>query len=199
LTNDSSTPPVGKPKTEAEIAAYTIGERKPHDESIVLVEHDPAWPAMFEREAERIQHALGGRVVQLEHVGSTSIPDLAAKPRIDILLVVRDSSDEPSYVPALESAGYVLRIREPGWHEHRLLKGPDTAVNLHVFSSGCVEIDRMVRFRDWLRTHAEDRALYERTKRDLASRKWKYTQDYADAKTEVVGQILARAMAALHD
>ena len=137
--------------------------------------------------------------MQLEHVGSTSVPELAAKPCIDILLVVQDSSDEPSYVPALESAGYVLRIREPGWYEHRLLKGPDTAVNLHVFSSGCVEIDRMVRFRDWLRTHIEDRALYERTKRDLASLRWKYTQNYADAKTAVVGQILARAMAARHE
>jgi GrpB-like predicted nucleotidyltransferase (UPF0157 family) len=199
LTNESSTPPASKPKTEAEIAAYTIGAHRPHNEHIVLAEYDPSWPAMFEREAQRIQHALGEGVVQLEHVGSTSVPELAAKPRIDILLVVQDSSAEPSYVPALESAGYVLRIREPDWHEHRLLKGPDTAVNLHVFSSGCVEIDRMVRFRDWLRTHVEDRVLYERTKRDLASRKWKYTQHYADAKTEIVGQILARAMAALHD
>jgi len=199
LTNESPTPPGSKPKTEAEIAAYTIGERKPHEGSIVLAEYDPSWPGMFQREAERIQRVLGDGVVQLEHVGSTSVPKLAAKPRIDILLVVQDSSDEPSYVPALESAGYVLRIREPDWYEHRLLKGPDTAVNLHVFSSGCVEIDRMVRFRDWLRTHVEDRLLYERTKRDLASRKWKYTQNYADAKTEVVGQILARAMAGLHD
>jgi GrpB-like predicted nucleotidyltransferase (UPF0157 family) len=199
MTNEPFTPPARKPKTEAEIAAYTIGQRKPHNESIVLAEYDSSWPAMFEREAQRIQHALGDGIVQLEHVGSTSVPELAAKPCIDILLVVQDSSDEPSYVPALESAGYVLRIREPGWYEHRLLKGPDTAVNLHVFSSGCVEIDRMVRFRDWLRTHVEDRALYERTKRDLASRTWKYTQNYADAKTEVVGQILARAMAALHE
>jgi GrpB-like predicted nucleotidyltransferase (UPF0157 family) len=179
--------------TEADIAAYTIGERKPHDDSILLAEYDPSWPAMFEREAQRIRRALGDGVVQLEHVGSTSVPGLAAKPRIDILLAVQDSSDEPSYVPALEAAGYVLRIRERGWYEHRVLKGPDADLNLHVFSSGCVEIERMVRFRDWLRTHVEDRALYERTKRDLASRTWKYTQNYADAKTAVVEEILARA------
>jgi GrpB-like predicted nucleotidyltransferase (UPF0157 family) len=181
-------------RTEAEIAEYTVGTLKPHNDSIRVADYDPAWPALFAREAERIRQALGEGVVRLEHVGSTSVPGLAAKPLIDILLVVKDSSDESSYVPALESAGYVLRIREPNWHEHRVFKGPDTDVNLHVFSPGCIEIERMVGFRDWLRTHAEDRALYERTKRDLASRRWQYVQHYADAKTEVVEQILARAM-----
>ena len=88
----------------------------------------------------------------LEHAGSTSVPGLAAKPRIDIMLAVPDSADEPSYVPALEAAGYVLRIREPDWYEHRVFKGPDTDVNLHVFSAGCPEIARMLLFRDWLRT-----------------------------------------------
>jgi GrpB-like predicted nucleotidyltransferase (UPF0157 family) len=131
----------------------------------------------------------------LEHVGSTSVPGLAAKPRIDAVLVVRDSSDEPAYVPALEAAGYILRIRDPKWHEHRVLKGPDTDLNLHVFSSDCVEIDRMVRFRDWLRAWPEDRELYERTKRELAAHKWEYVQGYADAKTDVVERILSRAMA----
>ena len=196
MTSGSSTPPNDKPKTDAEIAAYTIGERTPHNDSIVLADYDPSWPELFEREARRIRVALGDGVLRLEHVGSTSVPGLAAKPRVDILLVVRDSSDEPAYAPALESAGYVLRIREPNWYEHRVFKGPDMDLNLHVFSPGCIEIDRMVGFRDWLRTHAEDRALYERTKRDLASRSWKYVQNYADAKTEVVEQILARAIAA---
>jgi GrpB-like predicted nucleotidyltransferase (UPF0157 family) len=196
LMNDPSTRPLSKATTEADIAAYTIGDRKPHNDSIHLAEYDPSWPAAFEREAQRIRRALADGVVQLEHVGSTSVPGLAAKPCIDILLAVQNSSNEPSYVPALESAGYVLRIREPGWYEHRVFKRSDAELNLHVFSSGCVEIERMVRFRDWLRTHTEDRALYERTKRDLASRKWKHTQNYADAKTEVVEQILARALAA---
>jgi GrpB-like predicted nucleotidyltransferase (UPF0157 family) len=167
-----------------------------HNDSIRIADYDPSWPMEFEREAERIRRALGGGVVQLEHVGSTAVPGLAAKPLIDILFVVRDSSDEPSYAPALESAGYVLRIREPKLHEHRMFKGSGPEVNLHVFSAGCSEIERMVCFRDWLRTDSGDRALYERTKRELASQQWKYVQDYADAKTEVVEQILARAMAA---
>ena len=195
MANDSP-PPTSRQTTDAELAASTIGEIKPHNASIILADYDPAWPAMFEREAQRIGRVLGEAVVQLEHVGSTSVPGLAAKPQIDILLVVRDSSDEPSYVPALESAGYVLRIREPNWYEHRMLNGPDTKLNLHVFSSGCIEIDRMIDFRDWLRAHAEDRALYERAKRELASRQWRHVQNYADAKTEVIERILARASAA---
>ena len=139
---------------------------------------------------------LGEQAVLLEHAGSTSVPGLAAKPCIDIVLVVPDSADELAYVPALEAAGYELVVREPQWYEHRVFKGPDTNINLHVFSTGCEEIERMLRFRDWLRTNAADRQLYERTKRELAQRQWKYMQNYADAKTAVVEQIVARALSA---
>jgi GrpB-like predicted nucleotidyltransferase (UPF0157 family) len=179
--------------TEEQIAASTIGEVVPLSGQITLVEYDDAWPRLFAREAERVRTALGDRVIRLEHVGSTSVPGLAAKPLIDILLVVADTADEAAYVPALEAAGYVLRIREPGWFEHRLFKGPDTDVNLHVFSQGCPEGDRMLLFRDWLRANPEDRELYERTKRELAQRTWKHVQNYADAKTAVVRTIMARA------
>lgn len=182
-----------EPSTEEQIRAAQIGELAPLVGHIYIAEYDPAWPWLFQREAERIQAALGERVVLLEHVGSTSVPGLAAKPRIDVLLVVPDSANESTYVPALETVGYVLRIREPDWYEHRVFKGPDTDVNLHVFSPGCPEIDRMLLFRDWLRSNVSDRRLYERTKRELALRDWKYTQNYADAKTTVVEEILARA------
>ena len=96
----------------------------------------------------------------------------------------------------MEEAGYVLRIREPDWFEHRLFKGPDTDINLHVFSAGSPEIERMLLFRDWLRSNEADRELYLKTKRDLAQREWKYTQNYADAKTSVVREIVARAESA---
>jgi GrpB-like predicted nucleotidyltransferase (UPF0157 family) len=162
---------------------------------IVLAEYDPAWPDLYAREEARIRGALGARALLLEHAGSTSVPGLAAKPRIDIVLAVVDSADEPAYVPPLEAAGYTLRLREPEWHEHRLLNGPDTDVNLHVFTAGDAEIVRMLGFRDWLRTHPADRDLYERTKRDLAGRVWQYTQHYADAKTAMVEEIIARAQA----
>ena len=187
--------PMDEQTSNAEIAAYTVGELKPHDGPIGLVDYNPAWSTLFQREAQRIRDALGDRIIQLEHVGSTSVPELAAKPQLDILLVVRDSADEPTYLPSLEQHGYLLRIREPNWFQHRMLKGPDTNINLHVFSTGCVEIDRMLTFRDWLRTNAEDRELYDQTKRELASRTWRHVQNYADAKTEIVRDILARALA----
>lgn len=181
--------------SEEEIQAVHIGGMTPLTGPIQIDDYNPEWPALFEREAARIRAALGDRVVLLEHVGSTSVPGLAAKPRIDILLVVPNSADEPSYVPPLEAAGYVLRIREPDWHEHRVFKGPDTDINLHVFSPGSSEIERMLLFRDWLRSNPSDRRLYENTKRELARREWKYVQNYADAKTEVVEEILVRARA----
>jgi GrpB-like predicted nucleotidyltransferase (UPF0157 family) len=180
-------------RTDAEMAAIVVGQPEVLDDQIVLAEYDPAWPSLYQVEAERIRAVVGEQVVLVEHVGSTSVPGLSAKPRIDIVLTVPDSSEEPSYLPALEDAGYVLRVREPEWHEHRCLKGPDVDVNLHVFSGGCLEVDRMLGFRDHLRGDAADRALYEQTKRSLASRRWKYTQHYADAKSEVVEEILVRA------
>lgn len=182
-----------EPSSEEQIRAAHIGEVTPLTGHIVIVDYDPEWPRLFEREARRIRAALGDSVVLLEHVGSTSVPGLAAKPRIDILLIVPNSADESNYVPPLEAAGYVLRIREPDWHEHRVFNRPDMAINLHVFSPDSPEIERMLLFRDWLRSHPADRELYERTKRELASHNWKYTQNYADAKTGVVEEILARA------
>jgi GrpB-like predicted nucleotidyltransferase (UPF0157 family) len=179
--------------SDDQLHASAIGGPVVHDDTILLVEHDPAWAALFTREAERIRAVLGPVALDVEHAGSTSVPGLAAKPIIDIVLTVPDSADETAYVPAMETAGYVLRIREQDWFERRLFKGPDTDVNIHVFSHGCVEVGRMLRFREHLRADAADRELYERTKRDLASRRWTYVQDYADAKTAVVAEIMARA------
>jgi GrpB-like predicted nucleotidyltransferase (UPF0157 family) len=184
-----------QPLSDEEIRANTVGS-PPQQISgpIFLADYDPTWPELFEREAARIRAALGEAALRIEHVGSTSVPGLAAKPIIDIVLVVAESANEQAYVPPLEAAGYVLRIREPQWFEHRVFKGPDTNVNLHVFSSGCDEIERMVSFRDWLRRNDADRDLYERSKRDLAQKTWRYVQNYADAKTAVVEEIVARAM-----
>lgn len=178
---------------EAELQAVRLTKVEVHGKPIELADYDPAWPELYEQEAEKIRAALGGRVLVLEHAGSTSVPGLAAKPIIDIVLAVLDSADESAYVPPLEQAGYVLTIREPDWHEHRLLKGTDPTVNLHVFSQGSPEVERMLVFRDRLRVDEAERMLYERTKRELAERTWTYVQDYADAKTQVVEEILARA------
>jgi GrpB-like predicted nucleotidyltransferase (UPF0157 family) len=188
--------PVGRePTTEAQLRAHTVGELRPLSGPVEVVDYDPEWPRLFRREADRIRAVLGDRALRVEHAGSTSVPGLAAKPIVDIVLEVADSGDEPAYVPAMEAAGYVLRIREPEWFQHRVFKGPDTNVNLHVFGEGCPEVDRMLMFRDWLRANQADRELYERAKRELARRHWTYLQHYADAKTEVVEGILARAAA----
>ncbi|HEX7304375.1 GrpB family protein [Lentzea sp.] len=163
---------------------------------IVLEEHNPEWARWYAVEEERIRGALGEVAVRVEHVGSTSVPGLAAKPLIDILLVVPDSDDEDAYVPALVRAGYYLRLRQHGWHEHRLLRRHEAPeVNLHVFSPACEELDRMLVFRDHLRSDDEAREEYERTKRALAGGSWDRVQDYADAKTRVVERIILRALA----
>ena len=179
--------------TDDDIEAMYVGDLPIHNDVVQLVEYQSIWPEQFQREAERIQGALGSRTLSIDHVGSTSVPGLAAKPIIDIVLRVADSSNEPAYVPDLEAAGYRLRIREPDWYEHRLFKGPAVDVNLHVFSRDCVEVERMIVFRDQLRDNDDDRHLYERTKRELASRCWKYVQHYANAKSEVITTILGRS------
>ena len=190
--------PIPDPETqrEAELQAVTVGKVTSLTSPIQIVDYDPEWPHLFEREAERIRAALGDRALMIEHVGSTSVPGLAAKPRIDILLGLADTSDESTYVPDLEAAGYVLRIREPEWYEHRMFNGPDFDLNLHVLPAGCEEAERMLAFRDHLRRDAADRDLYQQTKRDLAQREWRYTQDYADAKTSIVAEIMSRALTA---
>src|SRR5579871_2523815 len=180
--------------SEDELRDRTVGELQPLSSPIWIAEYDPGWPRRFETAAQVIRSALGDRVLRLEHVGSTSVPGLPAKPIIDILLVVTNSAREEEYATALEHAGYRLRIREPEWYEHRMFRDAPEEVQLHVFSEGCPEIERMLVFRNWLRSSASDRELYGRTKRELAQRAWKYTQNYADDKTRVVEEILSRAL-----
>lgn len=163
------------------------------DGPVHLAEADPAWAEQYAREGARIRAALGPRALLVEHVGSTSVPGLAAKPLIDIVLAVAASGDEPAYLPDLELIGFRLKLREPGWHEHRVLTRDHPRVQVHVFTMGSAEIDRMLVFRDRLRRHPDERELYERTKRELAARHWTYVQDYADAKSAVIEEILASA------
>ena len=194
------------PFSDDEIRAHTVGDLAPLTGKILIVDCDPQWPALFASESERVRAALGNRALRIEHTGSTSVAGLAAKPIIDILLVVADSADEPAYAPPLERAGYAIRIREPNWYQHRMFHrraeldptvttaACPTEVNLHVLSDGCPEIDRMIAFRDWLRANPADRDLYAETKRALAQKDWKYTQNYADAKSAVIADF-PRALA----
>lgn len=183
---------------EAQLRAVTIGDLTPYATKIVIEDYNPAWPDWFAWDRASIVSALGPVALSVEHAGSTSVPGLPAKPIIDILLQVPDAVDESAYVPPLVAAGYTLRIREPEWLEHRLLRrrGEPHDVNVHVFSPryAAEEITRMLAFRDWLRVNEADRIRYATAKRELSTRDWRYVQDYAEAKSEVVQEILARAL-----
>ena len=147
------------PLSDDELAAVTVGPPKHFSGKISIAPYDPEWPKLYGREAERIRAILGDKVLLLEHVGSTSVPGLSAKPIIDIDLQVADTRDEDAYVPQLTDAGYELIVREPDWYEHRLFKGPDTNINLHVFGTQLDELERHLLLRDWMREHPEDRDL----------------------------------------
>lgn len=161
----------------------------PIDGQIVLMDYDENWPAMFEEEAGHVRAALTDRVLVLEHIGSTSVPGLIAKPCIDMVLGVADSADEPAYLPDLDAAGFVLRVRQPEWNEHRVFKSERININLHVWSADSPEITRHLAFRDWLRSHPDDRDAYAAAKRRLAVSGFRTMPEYADAKNEIVAQI----------
>lgn len=167
--------------------------------AIVIADYDPVWPEKFLKHATIIARALGTKALCIEHAGSTAVPGLAAKPIIDIVVGVENSADEEAYLPALLAAGYVLRVREPDWHQHRMLRTPELDIHVHIFSSGCVEIGRMIAFRNHLRRDAGDRLRYEALKRRLARRDWPDMQAYADAKTLLVQEITGRALQSCKD
>lgn len=164
----------------------------PEQRDIVLAPYDPQWPTIFEEHKDRILGALRGEAKRVEHVGSTSVPGLVAKPTIDIQISVTDPEHEPSYVPPLQDAGYILRVREAG---HRMLRTPTLDVHVHVCGVGSAWERRHLLFRDWLRRSDSDRSLYASTKAALAERRWPTTNHYADAKTTVIAEVMERAEA----
>lgn len=175
-------------------------------EIAVVVPANPEWPERFAEVAQRITAALrsgdAGPALTLEHVGSTAVPGLAAKDVIDIDLTVEDPTDEASYIPALVAIGYEHVVREPSWHEHRMLRLADPRVNLHVFGPDCPELVRHRLFRDWLIEHPEDRTLYEAANRRAAAGDGAVvssavpTGDYNAAKEQVIQEIYDRVFRA---
>lgn len=161
---------------------------------IVIEDYDPAWADRYATVAAALLRALGDRVLGLEHVGSTSVPGLAAKAIVDVDLVIADTDDESRYVPALEKLGYILVLREPWWHGHRMLVDADEDVHVHVWPHGTPEAIRHRLLRDWLRTHPDDRELYASTKRRLSHEV--ADDDYNVAKNTVIDAIFERIFAA---
>lgn len=175
--------------TDQQLETGLIGGIEKRD--IKICDYDSDWPNRFEKHAKIIVDAIGSSLLGIEHIGSTSIPGLAAKPIIDILVVVPDSANESAYLPRLEAAGYVLRVREPYWNEHRMFRTRERDVHIHVYSVGCSEIQRNLIFRNRLRKNAEDRMRYEQKKRELAAQDWPDMNAYAKAKSEVIESVIA--------
>lgn len=165
----------------------------PEHVAIMLVEHDPSWGPAYEEHARRVRVALGTRVLRLEHVGSTAVPGLVAKPVVDVLLVMHGPDDEATYIPALERAGYALRVREPAQDGHRMLRTPQRDMHLHVFPPWSGEVDRMLLLRDLLRSDPVARGRYAARKRELAAHDWPTMQHYADAKGGLIEELVAQA------
>ena len=157
---------------------------------ITLAEYDEAWVERFNGHRRRISGALGAAALSIEHVGSTAVPGLLAKPIVDVLVTVADPDDEDSYLPALIAAGYELRVREAG---HRMVRPASHDANVHVWASDSEEVERYIAFRERLRSSPSDRAWYAAVKRELAARRWPSVDHYAEAKTAVVDRILANA------
>jgi GrpB-like predicted nucleotidyltransferase (UPF0157 family) len=160
--------------------------------AIVVVDYDATWPARFAEVRDRVATALGPVALDVRHIGSTSVPGLAAKPVVDVLLTVPDVADEPAYLSALEALGLALRVREPG---HRMLRTPARDVHLHVLAPDDPAVTDYLDLRDWLRRSPEDRSLYAAAKRALAERSWADMNEYAEAKSPVIAQVLGRARA----
>jgi GrpB-like predicted nucleotidyltransferase (UPF0157 family) len=182
--------------TPEEMAAGLVGEWPRGRAPIVVGDYDPAWPGRYDAYATIVRQALGDRILAIEHIGSTSVPGLPAKPIIDIDVVVGDSEDEAGYLPALEAAGYRLILREPWWQGHRMLIDDAEDLHLHVWPEGAAEPIRHRLFRDRLRTHPADRALYAGVKQRLAVETAERPEDYNLAKNEVIDQIFERIFAA---
>lgn len=181
---------MAEPLDDATLSAKLVQGLRPT--KVTIVDYDPVWPERFERRAAELREILGKRARLIEHIGSTSVPRLAAKPIIDIVVGIDDPDDEPAYLPALEAAGYEVRVREPG---HRCLRTgePGEPVNLHCYRPDDVETRRYLAFRDRLRASDADRDRYAAVKRELAKREWRDINYYAEAKRPVIFEILERA------
>jgi GrpB-like predicted nucleotidyltransferase (UPF0157 family) len=182
---------VGDDDAERHLETVLIGGLEPG--RVLLVPADTSWPARFAREQRRIVRALGDVAVRVEHIGSTAVAGLAAKPIVDVLVTVANPEAERLYRPQLEHAGYRLRVREP---RHLMFRTVERDVHVHVWADTDPEVPRYLAFRDRLRESPADRTAYEQLKLTLAQRDWADTNDYAEAKSELVEAILARTAAA---
>jgi putative glutamine amidotransferase len=170
------------------------GQAEGRTRSYAIHDYDPEWSSRFESEAARIREALGDRAVRVEHVGSTSVPGLAAKPTVDIQVSVPSMIPRSAYTDPLIGLGYRWAL-DPWSEEHEFFsrdEDGERSFHVHVCNTGSEWERRHIVFRDWLRANPEDAAAYERLKRELAERHPRDTYSYAAAKTEFIQEIMGR-------
>lgn len=163
---------------------------------IILQDYDPLWPRTFEMLRSRIAVVLTGITETIEHVGSTAVPGLAAKPIIDMDVLLASTSDLPLVIVRLASEGYEHE-GDLGVTGREAFRAParDCAHHLYVCGPGSPPYLQHVAFRDYLRTHAQDADAYAALQRDLSA-KFPYDRDaYTDGKSEFIAEILKRAAA----
>lgn len=179
---------------DEQVAAARVEKHVPRP--VVVTAPDPAWPAAYDEVRARVVGALGERLLAIEHVGSTSVPGLHAKPVIDVDVIVADAGREEDWLPDLEAAGLKLRVREPSWEEHRLLRLEQPFANVHVWGRDAQEPQRHVLFRDWLKEHADDHAAYADLKCALGEQGFTDEMHYNNAKSGLIYDIYERIFAA---
>ncbi|MDR3503580.1 MAG: bifunctional GrpB family protein/GNAT family N-acetyltransferase [Legionella sp.] len=157
---------------------------------INVLPYDSHWPEQFTEEAQSIQKALGANCIEIHHIGSTAVPGLAAKPIIDMIPVVLDITQVDAMNPLMAALGYEVK-GESGMLFRRFFQKGDTqpSFNVHVFEQGSSEIERHVKFRDWMRAHPEDRDAYAQLKQDLAQLHPDDLSAYCFGKEDFVSRI----------
>ena len=167
------------------------------DPAIRIVDHDPAWAGLARAELRRIAGAIGPVAVRLEHVGSTAVSGLAAKPVLDLQVSVVDVGDRAAYVPALEGLGYLFAPAPESPDFHFFARPPERprTHHVHVCQVGSLQEHRHLAVRDFLRTHPDEAAAYEAVKRDVAARRPEDRLAYIAGKHEHVRALEHRALA----
>lgn len=168
----------------------------PDTKPVSIVEPRDSWQKDGEALIQQIRDAIGPRAIRLDHIGSTSVGGMPAKPIIDVDLTIADPSKEEEWLPQLEDTGLILTVREPWWFHHRMLETPERDAHIHVFGPDSAEPLKHLVLRNWLRESEEDRQLYAQTKRDAAAEtvaRGETLNEYNQRKQEVLRAIYQRA------
>ncbi len=164
------------------------------EDPLEIVAYDTTWPHLFARQAAKLREALGAVALRIDHIGSTSVPGLAAKPIIDVQISVADFEPLDTYCVPLERLGYVFRVDNPERTKRYFREPPgQRRTHIHVRRAGSFSEQLALLFRDFVRTHPDIAAEYARLKMDLAQQYRNDRQAYTDAKQPYIYSVVAQA------